>query len=112
MTSCQLKLLSAFSIAAGLVYPQSPKMPSSDRSIEPLLQEIETYIEKGMQKTGVPGVAVAVVYRDRVVYLKGFGVREAGCRAPVNPDTVFQLASLSKPIASTVVAALVCTHEV
>jgi CubicO group peptidase (beta-lactamase class C family) len=87
-------------------------MASSDRSIEPLLRQIETYIEKGMQKTGVPGVAVAVVYRDRVVYLKGFGVREAGCRAPVNPDTVFQLASLSKPIASTVVAALVCTHEV
>lgn len=65
-----------------------------------------------MRKTGVPGVAVAVVYRDKVVYLKGFGVRKAGYQAAVDPDTVFQLASLSKPIASTVVAALVGNGEV
>jgi CubicO group peptidase (beta-lactamase class C family) len=53
-----------------------------------------------------------VVYRDKVVYLKGFGVRKAGYKASVDPDTVFQLASVSKPIASTVVAALVGAHEV
>jgi CubicO group peptidase (beta-lactamase class C family) len=41
------------------------------------------------------------------VALESFGVREAGKPEPVNADTVFQLASVSKPIASTVVAALV-----
>ncbi|HEY9845736.1 MAG TPA: serine hydrolase, partial [Candidatus Caenarcaniphilales bacterium] len=56
---------------------------------------------------GVPGMAIAVVHKDQVVYLKGFGVREAGKSNPVNPDTVFQLASVSKPIASTVVAGVV-----
>ena len=55
----------------------------------------------------MPGLSVAVVHRDRVVHLKGFGVRQVGRPEPVDPDTVFQLASLSKPIASTVVAALV-----
>jgi CubicO group peptidase (beta-lactamase class C family) len=111
MARCQLKLFPAFIISAALLYPQSPQTASGDHSIEPLLQDLESYVENGMQKTGVPGVAVAVVYRDRVVYLKGFGVRKAGHRAPVNADTVFQLASLSKPIASTVVAALVGAHE-
>lgn len=48
-----------------------------------------------------------VVHNDKVVYLKGFGVREAGRPDAVGPDTVFQLASMSKPIASTVVASLV-----
>jgi CubicO group peptidase (beta-lactamase class C family) len=65
-----------------------------------------------MTKTGVPGLAVAIVYRDRVVYLKGFGVRKAGESAQVNANTVFQLASVSKPIASTIVASLVGRHEV
>jgi CubicO group peptidase (beta-lactamase class C family) len=58
-------------------------------------------------KTGVPGMAIAVVYKDAVIYLKGFGVRAAGKPELVDPDTVFQLASMSKPMAATVVAALV-----
>ena len=42
-----------------------------------------------------------------VVYLKGFGVREEGKPDTVDADTVFQLASFSKPISATVVAAVV-----
>jgi len=78
-----------------------------ERPIGPVIEKLKTFIKGGMLETGVPGVAVAVVYRDRVVYLDGFGYRKAGTRAEVDADTVFQLASLSKPIASTVVAALV-----
>ena len=52
-------------------------------------------------------MSVAVVHRDKVVYLKGFGVREAGKSERVTENTVFQLASMSKPVGSTVVAALV-----
>jgi CubicO group peptidase (beta-lactamase class C family) len=44
---------------------------------------------------------------DEVVYLKGFGVREAGTELAVDADTIFQIASVSKPFASTAVAALV-----
>ena len=60
-----------------------------------------------MNQTGVPGVAVAVVYQDKVVYAKGFGVREVGKPDKVDPDTVFQVASVSKPVASTIVAGVV-----
>ncbi|MGH7249185.1 MAG: serine hydrolase domain-containing protein, partial [Pseudomonadota bacterium] len=41
------------------------------------------------------------------MYLEGFGVRESCNPAAVDPDTVFQVASVSKPIATTVMAALV-----
>jgi CubicO group peptidase (beta-lactamase class C family) len=58
-------------------------------------------------KGEVPGLSIAVVYRDEVVLVEGFGVREAGKPETVGPDTVFQLASVSKPLAATVVAALV-----
>ena len=55
----------------------------------------------------LPGLSVAVVHGDEVVCVNGFGVRTAGREEPVDADTVFQLASLSKPISSTVVAAIV-----
>ena len=60
-----------------------------------------------MARTGVPGAAVAVVHNDQVVYERGFGVREVGKPDPITPETVFQIASLAKPISSTVVAAVV-----
>ena len=55
----------------------------------------------------VPGLAIAVVFRDEVICLEGFGTSEVGELRPVGADTVFPLASLSKPVAATVVAALV-----
>ena len=71
------------------------------------IEALDGVVDNALATTGVPGMAVAVVYRDQVVYLKGFGVREAGTAEAVDADTVFQLASVSKPIASTVVAAVV-----
>lgn len=55
----------------------------------------------------VPGIAIGIVFDDEVVLAKGFGIRQVGENAAVDADTVFQLASVSKPIGSTVVAALV-----
>src|SRR5207237_93849 len=63
--------------------------------------------EKQINENALPGLAIAVVFQDRVVYAKGFGVRDVNTKAPVDADTVFQLASLSKSIGSTVVAELV-----
>jgi len=60
-----------------------------------------------MEETGIPGMAVAVVHDDRVVYAKGFGVRRLGDPTPIDPDTVFQLASVSKSVGATVVAGTV-----
>ncbi|WP_213955740.1 serine hydrolase [Variovorax sp. dw_954] len=57
-----------------------------------------------MQKSGLPGMAVAIVQGDRTIYAKGFGTRVAGTQAPVDADTVFQLASVSKSLGASVVA--------
>lgn len=68
---------------------------------------LDDIVDEVMAATGVPGVAVAVVYDDATVYERGYGVRRTGADDPVTPDTVFQLASLSKPISATVMAGLV-----
>jgi CubicO group peptidase (beta-lactamase class C family) len=71
------------------------------------IQQLEKLAQKQIQENALPGLAIAVVFQDKVVYAKGFGVRDINTREPVDADTVFQLASLSKSIGSTVVAELV-----
>lgn len=71
------------------------------------LPKLDAIVKEGMSRTGVPGLAVVIVHDDAVALLRGYGVREVGKQDPVDADTVFQLASMSKPIASTVVATLV-----
>src|SRR6266705_2916643 len=71
------------------------------------IQEVEKLAQKEIQQDALPGIAIAVVFQDKIVFAKGFGVRDVNTKTPVDADTVFQLASLSKPIGSTVVAELV-----
>jgi CubicO group peptidase (beta-lactamase class C family) len=71
------------------------------------LPGLEKYIGGLREKTGVPGLAIAVVHADKVVYLKGFGVREVSMPDAIDADTVFQLASVSKSLSTTVIAGVV-----
>jgi CubicO group peptidase (beta-lactamase class C family)/pimeloyl-ACP methyl ester carboxylesterase len=71
------------------------------------IQELEKIAQKKIQENAVPGVAIAVVFQDKVAYAKGFGVRDVNTKTRVDADTVFQLASVSKPMGSTVIADLI-----
>ncbi|MEV0412298.1 serine hydrolase [Streptomyces sp. NPDC050448] len=84
--------------------PPAPKPQITEAEVDTALARLTGFVTDSMRSTGVPGISVAVVHRDKVVYLKGFGVRRTGETGKVGPDTVFQIASLSKPISSTVVA--------
>jgi CubicO group peptidase (beta-lactamase class C family) len=97
-------LLTGIAPLAG--YAQSSEHATKDKVMAalPALEEMAQHMVDG---DGVPGLSIAIVYQDEVVYLKGFGVREEGRGEPVDADTVFQLASFSKPMASTVAAAIV-----
>ena len=71
------------------------------------IQEIEKLAQKQIQENTLPGLAIAVVFQDKMVYAKGFGVRDTNTKQLIDADTVFQLASVSKSIGSTLVAELV-----
>ncbi len=60
-----------------------------------------------MKAWQVPGAAVAIVKGDRVVHMKGYGVRELGSAEAVTPDTLFAIASNTKAFTSTAMAMLV-----
>ena len=55
----------------------------------------------------VPGVSIAVIDRGRIAWARGFGVKEAGSPDPVTPTTLFQAASISKPVSATAMLRLV-----
>jgi CubicO group peptidase (beta-lactamase class C family) len=84
--------------------------PRIDRAaVDAALPQLTELAETAVRDGGVPGLSLAVVYGDEVALTAGFGVRSTEGNEPVGPDTVFQLASLSKPVASTVVSAIVGT---
>ena len=89
--------------AAGQVGRDQVERDQVMRGVAALQGAAQAAIDQGE----VPGLSVAIVWKDEVGYMGGFGVRVAGRPEKVDADTVFQLASCSKPISSTVVAALV-----
>ena len=63
---------------------------------KPPLEGLDAYIERAMPQWQTPGLAVAVVKNDKVVYAKGFGIRALGRPEPVDERTSFAIASNSK----------------
>lgn len=102
-----LALLSVAREAAASASATNASNANIDEAVRTALKELPDYIKQVMEKTGVPGVAVAVVHDDKLVYAEGFGVRSTDTGAAVTPDTVFQIASVSKPLGATAVAAAI-----
>jgi CubicO group peptidase (beta-lactamase class C family) len=84
--------------------PLVPAMPLPENAVDNAVAKLDGMAEDLMTKSGIPGMAVAVVHGGKTVYAKGFGVKDVRNGDKVDPDTVFQLASLSKPLSATVVA--------
>ncbi|MFG2880191.1 serine hydrolase [Streptomyces sp. NPDC048337] len=91
--------------------PPAPKPTLTDAQVDKAVARLDQTITDLMRRTGVPGLSVAVVHDDEVVHLKGFGIRRTGEPAKVGPDTVFQIASVSKPVSSTVIAGAFTTPD-
>ncbi len=84
-----------------------PSGQARARDLSAILSRFESHARAAMEDAGIPGMAVAVVHDDQVVYLKGFGVRSLGERTPVDPETIFQIGSTSKAFTSALVAMMV-----
>jgi CubicO group peptidase (beta-lactamase class C family) len=91
-----------FLLAALALLPANPAAAQSplDKALA-VLDENADLLRKDL---GVPGVAVAVVQGDQVVFKKCWGLRNAGAADAVDPDTVFQIASISKSFTATLAA--------
>jgi len=71
------------------------------------LAGFEEYAEKARRDWEVPGMAVAIVKDDKIVFAKGFGVRKIGENVPVDEKTLFAIGSSSKAFTAATLALLV-----
>ena len=74
--------------------------------LAPFIVTNESYPKKSitgrMAELGIPGVSIAVIHKGKIDWARGFGVMERG-GLPVTPDTLFQAASISKPVTAMAV---------
>ncbi|MCF3936195.1 serine hydrolase [Acuticoccus sp. M5D2P5] len=98
-----LRALLAIGVLAAPIAAEADEAVTKER-IDSAVAALDGIAETILERTDVPGLAVAVVHDGTMIYSNGFGVLEVGKAAPVRADTVFQIASLSKSLAASVVA--------
>ncbi|MBX2966012.1 MAG: serine hydrolase [Cyclobacteriaceae bacterium] len=69
---------------------------SQTKELDKKLKGLDAYIEQVRKDWKVQGVAVAIIQKDKVVFAKGYGYRDADKKLPVTPETLFAIGSSSK----------------
>lgn len=70
------------------------------------LSGIEKELEKVLVDQKVAGYSVAVVYKDKIIYAKGFGYRDVENKKPVTPNTLFAIGSSTKAFTASILGQL------
>ena len=89
-----------------------PGMLKADDDNLPILYNYDftnfvAWLEENTVEKDIPGSALAIVSREGIMQLETWGVRKVIARDPVNSDSVFRIASMSKTFAGTVAGLLV-----
>jgi len=90
-----LACLLASLILSADVSAQDAKLPADKRAL------LENTISTFMAANSVPGISAAAVWNGEEVWSEGFGMADLENSVPVTPQTLFRLASISKPITAT-----------
>ena len=98
-----VRALGIAQVPATAVGKQGPNTPD--------LAAINAYVEEEMKADRVPGLALAIVREDEIVYAKGFGVAGQD-GSPVSPQTSFILGSMSKSFTALAIMQLVEGGEI
>lgn len=78
---------------------------SASRSLD--LRDLDAYVTRSVREWRIPGLAIAVVKNDSVVFAKGYGVRELGKPGAVDAGTRFAIGSTTKAMTAAALGMLV-----
>jgi beta-lactamase class C len=78
-------------------------------SIDEFAKDFHREFQQKMQKSRVPGAVYVIVKNDRIVRVGAYGVRAVGSKTPVDANTIFRLASVSKTFAGALASQI--EHE-
>ena len=75
----------------------------------PRLARVTHWMRRWVESGRLPGLLVAIVRDNRLAWLEAYGCRDVDARHPVEPDTIYRIYSMTKPV--TTVAALMLYEE-
>lgn len=88
--------LSALVGALGWSQSASPPPQTRTRDVRSVLPEIDRLFSAFAERNHVPGIAYGILIDGQLVHMGAAGVRDIASRAPVDADTVFRIASMTK----------------
>src|SRR5450432_1625453 len=83
-------LLFSFIFQSGITQSSISDQPAFIRD------SLESYISKGIKSWEIPGLSIVIVKDGKVVWMKGYGVRDIETKKPVDENTLFMIASNTK----------------
>lgn len=102
-------LLGAASLQAGKVDGLKVSDPSNAGFSAQRLARIDEVVERYIQEQQIPGAVTLVARHGKVIHFKAHGLRDAEAGTPMTEDTLFRVASMTKPI--TTVALMILWEE-
>src|SRR5262245_33243431 len=91
----------------------SPAQPDPEEQVPitgkagPGLERFDRAVRDVMDRHGIPGAALAIAREGTLGFAKGYGWADVKARMPARPDTLFGMASISKPITALAILRLV-----
>jgi CubicO group peptidase (beta-lactamase class C family) len=86
-----------------------PATPESVGLSSARLKDLAAAAQEGVDKREIPGAVMLVARRGKVAYLESVGYRDRDANMPMTSDTIFRIASMTKPIVTT--AAMILVDE-
>lgn len=74
---------------------------------QPSLAAFDAMLTDFVKTHAAPGAALAITHQSRLVYARGFGLAEVETKRPVQPNSIFRIASISKPLTAVAMLQLV-----
>ncbi|MDR0661018.1 MAG: serine hydrolase [Prevotellaceae bacterium] len=81
-------------------------LPSFAQNDAEITKEVEKYAQQVMTDWGIPGMGLGIIKDGKTIYLKGLGLKAVDMQAPVDENTSFQIASVSKSFTAAIISML------
>ena len=102
----------ALTMALGIITPALAQgLPKADRAEDigissVRLKRVTSTFQAEVEKGSIPGAVVLIARRGKVAYFEAFGFRDRESQSPMQKDSIFRLASLTKPFTSVAIMML------
>src|SRR2546423_13828770 len=95
LATSKVKILMCFTFL--VIFPNCVLCQSGSASdYASLLDQLNARINEGMKNENIPGLAIAIVAGDKIIWSKGFGFTDTSKQRPITSSTLFSVQSISK----------------